>query len=154
MPQGLLSFKSLDSGARQAVFRSHHLALDLAPGSLSGRSSGEITSPLDWTPVALTLRELWATSCHQRVFTWRGASHAPSKTCCPGSLLAAVCTLVNNGASLPPTEGGTQPGPQTWGPGKEAPLASTRQEMIPGVACQDARAGRIPMKRMSFSSAP
>ena len=54
MPQHLLSFQSLDSGARQAAFRSQHLALDLAPGSLSGRSSGEIISPLDWTPVALT----------------------------------------------------------------------------------------------------
>ena len=58
------------------------------------------------------LRELWATSCHQRVFTGRGASRAPSKSCCQGSLLAlenpnqtAVCTLVNEGASPPPARG-------------------------------------------------
>ena len=48
----------------------------------------------------------------------------------------------------------TEPRPQTRGPGKEAPLASTRQELIPGVACQDARAGRILMKmnELLFSS--
>lgn len=153
MPQHLLSFQSLDSDPSIWPWT---WPLGLCLGGALGKLSAPWIGPQSPSP------SKHLESCGQPLAT-RGSSQGGEHPVPPQELLLGLPPHVRESQPdirVHPRErwgqpaACTEPRPQTRGPGKEAPFASTRQELIPGVACQDARAGRIPMKvnELLFSS--